>query len=306
VERGPLFIPKDGTALPGRKLLPALLCLAWLPLCGCADDAPPAPPPARACAEHAGSSFDPSTAGTVQGQVTWTGECPIIAPMRGWTDVAPDSSAAQRHVEPNPNAPSIDPVTRGIANAVVFLRGVDPQCGRPWDLPRVQVEQRGYQLLVHQADAVGRDGFVRLGDDVEMISTGPVFHLLRAAGAASFSLAFPDPDRPRTRTLSHAGIVELTSAAGYFWMRAYLFVDDHPYYSRTDGQGHFTLPQVPPGCHEVVCWLPDWHEASHDRDPETSLVMRLKFRPPVEHVQTVNVMPAGTQTIQFAWKLSDF
>src|SRR5262249_1880837 len=156
-------------------------------------------------------------------------------------------------------------------------------------------------FLVHQGAAVGRDGFVRRGDRVELVSSGPVFHVLHAAGAAYFSLAFADPDRPRTRPLEHSGMVELTSAAGYFWMRAYLFVDDHAYYTGPDAGGGFLRPQVPPGRYEVVCWLPDWHEASHDRDPETSLVMRLTFRPPVEHAQVVEVSPSGTQAVHFAW-----
>jgi hypothetical protein len=293
-----------GPSLPNRSLLPALL-LSCLPVLGCTEDPPPSHVQA-APAVRAGVFFDPSTAGTIEGRVTWSGDLPVIPPLQGWTDVAPDSSAAKSHVEPNPNAPHIDPGTGGIGNAVIFLRGVDPGLGRRWDLPAVRVEQRGYRLLVHQGEAAGRDGFVRRGDGIEMVSTGPVFHLLHAAGAAYFSLAFPDPGRPRSRILDSPGTVELTSGAGYFWMRAYLFVDDHPYYTRTDTEGRFTLPQVPPGRLEVVCWLPDWHEASHDRDPETGLVMRLSFRPPVEHVQAVEVGPAATQALHFAWGLRDF
>jgi hypothetical protein len=297
---------KDGTALPGRRLLPALLCLPWLPLSGCTDDSAPPPPLAVPVSKDAGNSFDPSAAGTIRGQATWAGDLPVIPPMRGWTDVAPDSSAAKHHVEPNPNAPRIDPVTKGIGNAVVFLRGVEPRRGRPWDLPPVRVEQRGCRFFVHQGEAAAREGFARRGETVEMVSTEPVFHALHATGAAYFSLAFPDPGRPRRRALDHPGIVELTSAAGFFWMRAYLFVGEHPYYTRTDADGRFVLRQVPPGRYEAVCWLPDWHEASHERDPETSLVMRLTFRPPVEHVEAVEVVPSGTHALEFAWSLKDF
>jgi hypothetical protein len=291
--------------LHGRKLLPALLCLLWLPLGGCTEDSAP-PADAFPTVADAVTAFDPATAGTVQGRVTWEGDLPAVPPLRGWTDVAPEDGGAKYHVQANPNAPAIDPDTKGVGNAVVFLRGVDPRRARPWDLPQVRVEQKDYRFVVRQGDTAGRDGFVRRGDPVEMVSAEPVFHALHASGAAYFGLMFPDPDQPRTRALDRRGVVELTSAAGYFWMRAYLFVDDHPYYVRTDRQGRFLLGQVPSGRYEVVCWLPDWHEAGHDRDPETSVVMRLTFRPPVERVQTVAVGAAGTSAVDFCWGSGDF
>ena len=292
--------------MPGRKQLPGLVCLLCLPVCSCTGEprAPAAPAPPAAV--EAGTFFDPSTAGTIEGRVTWIGEPPTIPLLRGWTDVASEGIPAKKHEEPNPNAPRIDPVSGGIGNAVVFLRGVDPRRGRPWDLPPVRVQQRDYRLLVQQGDAADRDGFVRRGDRIEMVSTGPVFHVLHATGAAYFSLAFPEPDRPRSHSLDRPGVVELASGAGYFWMRAYLFVDDHPYYTPSDALGRFRLPQVPPGRYEVVCWLPDWHEAGHDRDPETSLVVRVKYRPPVEHVQALEVGPNRTEAVQFTWGLKDF
>src|SRR2546430_722399 len=60
------------------------------------------------------------------------------------------------------------------------------------------------------------------------------FYSLHAVGAASFTPPFPDPRRPAFRTLSRQGVVELSSGGGQSWMRAHLFVSDHPYYTRTD------------------------------------------------------------------------
>ena len=44
------------------------------------------------------------------------------------------------------------------------------------------------------------------------------------------------------------GRFELTSAAGYYWQSADLFVCDHPYYAVSDGTGRFQFTQVPAGC----------------------------------------------------------
>jgi hypothetical protein len=275
----------------------AVLLLA-APL-GC-DAARPQPATGEAAPpDEAGSLFDPATAGTISGRVRWVGDVPAVPPLVERPNPTGPQPTRDATPWPNPNAPVIDLRARGVAGAVVFLRGVEARRARPWDLPPVRVVQQGRQLHVRQGDADGHVGFVRRGDVVEVVSADAAFYSLHADGAAFFTLAFPDPDRPRTRRLTEPGVVELTSAAGAFWMRGYLFVADHPYYARTDAEGRFTLPAVSPGRYEVVCWLPDWRQRRHERDPETSLVVRLFFRPPLEAARPAEVGPKGAATMDF-------
>jgi hypothetical protein len=115
-----------------------------------------------------------------------------------------------------------------------------------------------------------------------MVSRQPVFHSLHFSGAAWCTLAFPDPEVTLHRTLNRRGQIELSSAAGYYWAHAFLFVDDHPYYTRTDSRGNFHFETVPEGAYDVVCWLPGWSYVSHERDPETALISRVKLEAPME------------------------
>jgi hypothetical protein len=239
--------------------------------------------------------FDASATATITGKVTWNGEVPIVDPF-----VAPVSADTEWLRWPNPNAPVVDSRSKGVGNAVVFLRDVDPEKAKPWDLAPVCVEQRDYQLHIVQGGMDGSLGFVRRGDAVEIVSRQNAFHSLRAGGAAFFTLAFPDPDDPLSRRLNENGVVELSSAAEYFWMRAYLFVDEHPYYCRTDAEGRFKLEQVPAGNYELVCWLPNWHEHSHDRDPETTRFSRWYFAAPLEMTQPVSVRSGVTCNIGYS------
>jgi len=273
----------------------AILLVAGALGCGDARTQPPAEP---APSPEAGSLFDPANAGAVEGRVLWAGEVPSVPPLIERPNIAGPVFDKESVAWPNPNAPVIDATTRAVQGAVVFLRGVDPRRARPWDLPAVRVVQQGKQFHVRQGDCDGAVGFVRRGDGGEMVSADPVFYSLHAGGAAFFTLAFPDPDRPRTRRLANRGLVELTSAAGHFWMRGYLFVDDHPYYVRSDAEGRFRLTNVPPGHYEVVCWRPDWREERHERDPESSLVTRLFFRPPLESARPIQVLPKGTAAVE--------
>jgi hypothetical protein len=264
---------------------------------GCGE--PPPTPPAPRPVSDAGSEFDAASAGTITGHIRWAGDPPTAPPLIARPNILNPDPNRTATAWRNPNTPAIDSETRGVKGAVVFLRGVDPRRARPWDLPPVRVVMQGQQFHIQQGESDGAVAFVRRGDEVEMVSADPAFHSLHAGGAAFFTLTFPDPDRPRRRRLTERGIVELTSAAGYFWMRGYLIVDDHPYYTVTDSTGRFRLADVPAGNYELVCWLPDWREERHERDPETSLIIRLFFRPPWETVRGVELARRAEATVDF-------
>jgi hypothetical protein len=205
----------------------------------------------------------------------------------------------------NPNAPAIASGSGGVAEAVVYLRGLDPRKGKPWNLPEVRIEQRGRRFHILQGKTESHIGFVRRGEAVGMVSRDAFFYSLHAGGAAFFTLTFPEADKPVARRLDRKGLVELTSAAGDFWMRAYLFVDDHPYYARTDSQGRFTLEKVPPGDYELVCWLPSWRVERKERDPESGQVSRIFFGRAVEMVKPVTVKPGGRHRINLSLGAGD-
>jgi hypothetical protein len=243
---------------------------------GCdADDValPPAdvPPPIPVA-----TAYDPATCGRVEGRVTWSGPMPEVQQfIYGYPK---GDGNFEVRMMPNPHAPQIDPTSKAVGDVVVYLRGIDPARAKPWDLPPVRVDLVGRQIVVRQGDDAPRgSGFVRRGDAVTIKSAESVFHVLRARGAAYFSTVFPDPEKPLTRTLDRAGRVELSSGAGYYWASADLFVDDHPYYTRTDPDGRFTFDRVQPGPVEVIVRLPSWQAYPPERDPETGLPTRMHY-----------------------------
>jgi len=253
-----------------------------------------------------GTRFQATATGTIAGQVVWTGDVPVVEPFAVQPMSLNYEFAKGKVLKENPNAPAIDPQSRGVGNAVVFLRGVTPAASRPWDLPPVQVAVRDCRFDVHQGNGVGRYGFVRRGKSVEIVSRQPVHQMVRATGSAYFNLALVEPELPRSRTLPRSGVVELSNAINCFWMRAYLFVDDHPYYACTDPSGRFMLRDVSPGRYELVCWMPSWREASRDLDPEWGMVLRVSFDRPVEKIQTVTVETGQTLDVRFEMKTADF
>jgi hypothetical protein len=267
---------------------------------GCDEPGPGVHPIAHAeAAPGPPTHFDTARAGTIRGHVTWVGDIPVVPKLDGCSNPVTENGPRERIVVPNPNAPHINPKTKSVANAVVFLRGVDRGAAREWDHPPVRVLPRDYRFHVLQGSNDSSIGFVRAGDEIEMESADACFHALHAEGAAWFSLTFPDPHQPLRRALTRPGLLELTSAAGYYWMRAYLFVDHHPYYALTNADGQFILTGVPAGDYDLICWMPSWQEKRHERDPETSLYVRLTFRAPVELSRPTTVRAGTTARAAF-------
>jgi hypothetical protein len=265
------------------------------------EASPAGEPPAAA-----GRDFDIQTVGAIRGKVTWSGSAPAIDGYRVHVNPPIGSPPQPKVFRDNPNAPVIDPLSNGVLHAVVFLRGVEPSRAKPWSQPPVTIAMRDRRITVLQGKSTSSVGFVHTGDAVDVVSRDSVFHSLHAGGAAFFTLALPDPDRPRTWRLSSPGPVELSSAAGYYWMRAYLFVDDHPYYARTSPNGSYVLDDIPPGHYELVCWLPEWHEARRERDPESGQVTRVYYGHPVEKVKPVTLKAHDSLAVDFTFATGDF
>jgi hypothetical protein len=303
------FIPAVRPAAIKAAARPYLsvLGLAFLAILGgCTDTPTPeqmeATPPALTVL---GDDFDEAATGTLSGTVTWRGDVPQAAPFKAF-GLPGDYSIDVRQEQPNPNLPRIQQSTLALEGVVVFLREVNLNKSRPWDHPRVRVEQRDRRLVIWQGESSSNVGWVRAGDTIEVINNDDHFHMLRGRGAAFFSLPFAQPKVPSRRRLDNAGLIELSSGAFFFWMHGYLLVDNHPYYTRTDARGQFTLEKVPAGLYDLVCWMPSWEVTKRIRDPETGHVIQVDFQQPVEHVQKVAVTAGQRHETSFTWSSLDF
>jgi hypothetical protein len=257
------------------------------------------------------SAFDPARSGTVRGTVEWSGAAPLVEPIKRISVRIPP---AETSTVPNPNVPRV--VNGRLADALVYLVGVDPKRSAAWKQETVSIEARLEGFTVKQGKCPGRIAVVRRGDPVELVSCDPVdpathepLHSIRGRGAAFFTQMLPVPNKPVSRTFSDTGIVELSSGSGYFWLRGYLFVSDLPYAAVTGPDGGFNFADVPDGEYEAVCWFPNWHVDHFGNDPELSMwggPVRMAFRPAVEKRQKV-LVKAGQETgLKFTLSVADF
>src|SRR5262249_37503283 len=149
----------------------------------------PSPPPPEPAAS---SPLDASACGTIAGQVRWSGATPAVPSFTAHPYPWLPCVALPARDFPNPNRPRIDGRTSAVEEAGVFLGGGGPVRGRARDPPPLRVEVRDFQYTVHQGDCDGRFGFVRRGDTVKFLSRQQEYEVIRARGAAFFSLPFRD------------------------------------------------------------------------------------------------------------------
>lgn len=271
----------------------SIVAIGLLAAVGCQEDAGSVAPPAAVV--DLGELFDANTTGTIQGQVTWRGDLPAIAPFRVHSYLDYANAGRIRGEYAHPHQPDIDPETRGIGEVVIIIRNVKSPQSKSWAHAPVQVETDSQRLTIHQGNQPARVGFVRRGDEAAFISRDVTYHTVRARGAVFFTLPFVAADQPTRRRLDQPGIVELSEGTGMYWRRAYLFVLEHPYAVLSDRTGKFVLGQVPAGTYQLTAWMPNWHVERQERDPETAIISRVIFAPAVELAETVTVT-AGTAT----------
>jgi hypothetical protein len=96
------------------------------------------------------------------------------------------------------------------------------------------------------------------------------------------------------------GVVELRSGVGFFWMRGYLIVSDHPYVAITGRDGGFRLGAVPPGEYELVVSHPSWRVAGIERDVDNLRVCQVEYGPWLEMRMPVRVVKGEATRVEAA------
>ncbi len=106
--------------------------------------------------------------------------------------------------------------------------------------------------------------------------------------------------------MDRVGRTTFTSASGQYWAVADLFVSEHHYIAHVDESGRFRFEHVPDGEYELVAWHPNWHVAGHELDPETGVVARQSYAPPVESRAVVRVTAGSTTNTKIAFSTANF
>ena len=163
-----------------------------------------------------------------------------------------------------------------VQNVFVYVKKGLPE-GKSYNAPKEGA-------LVNQKKSMFRPRVqgVFVGQEVSMRNSDPLIHNVRSLSEENrpFNIGQPagTPDRKKVFK-DKEGPIELRCDF-HPWMRAYLFVMEHPYFAVTDAQGRFTIKGLPSGNYTLAIW----HEAFAEQE------------------QKITVKSGGLKDIEFEFK----
>jgi hypothetical protein len=135
----------------------------------------------------------------------------------------------------------------GVANAVVTVSGVALR--RPLEpAPPVRFDQKACQYIPHVA-------VFPAGSTVLILNSDGILHNIHTESTANpvIDLAQPGFKRQIRVTIKEPEVIKVTCDA-HNWMEGWWYVTSTPYYAITDGDGHYTIYDVPPGSYTLRVW----------------------------------------------------
>ena len=150
-----------------------------------------------------------------------------------------------------------------VQNVFVYVKKGLPT-GKSFPAPR-----KGAQVNQKKSMFRPRVQGILIGQEVFMRNSDPVIHNVRSLSSENrpFNIGQPagTPDRKKVFK-DKEGPIELRCDF-HPWMRAYLFVMEHPYFAVTDAQGRFTIKGLPAGSYTLAIW----HEAFGEQEQKITL-----------------------------------
>ncbi|HYU78509.1 MAG TPA: carboxypeptidase regulatory-like domain-containing protein [Vicinamibacterales bacterium] len=231
---------------------------------GSTSKSPAAAPPA----------VDPATAASLTGQIALDGTPPPPEVIRMEGD--PKCVAAAQDEERRSEY-VVSKDGKSLQNVFVYIKEGLPQRLYPVPNEPVVLDQQKCRYVPH---VLG----VQVGQALEVRNSDPLLHNVHAEGAVNraFDVGQPLPGIKTTHTFTTREVMIPVKCQVHSWMHGYIGVLEHPFFAVSDANGHFAIPQLPPGTYTVEAW----HE-------------RLGTQ-----TQQIIVAPKEAKTLNFTFKVS--
>jgi RNA polymerase sigma factor (sigma-70 family) len=167
----------------------------------------------------------------------------------------------------------IDPKTRGITNAVVWLRPDKDDLQAAFPPEKLPADFTTTKSKEHIVDAIDcqfypRITVARAGDTLRFKNSGLLITNVRydaaekgpRARAGGFNVLLPAKtgETRQEEPLAAGTRPDMFTSSIHSWMKGFVWAFDHPYAAITEAGGKFTIRTAPVG--ERICRLVIWHE----------------------------------------------
>jgi Polysaccharide lyase family 4, domain II len=144
----------------------------------------------------------------------------------------------------------------GLANVIVYLKDITKGKPGPTEPLKLVNEHCMFSPRVQGA---------MVGEQVTISSDDPILHNTHPQNAETnatiYNIALPFKGFSVTKPLPANPELIKVKCDAHEWMHAWIMELDHPYYTTTGPDGHFTIKDVPPGSYTLAVW----HEAAGEK-----------------------------------------
>jgi plastocyanin len=221
-----------------HRITPFLLLPAVLLVLGCPGDDPDRPPPADQV------QIDPATAGQVVGTISFDGERPAPQPI----DMRGEAACAEKHDGQPVDRPVAVGDGGGLKNVYVYVREGLPDGAWPAADEAVELDQNG---CIYEPRVLG----LQTGQTLRIRNSDGLLHNVNARpeNQRGFNISQPT-DMTTDRSFARAEVMIPVRCDVHGWMRAYIGVQDHPYFAVTEENGEYRIEDLPPGEYVIEAW----------------------------------------------------
>jgi polysaccharide lyase family 4-like protein len=144
----------------------------------------------------------------------------------------------------------------GLANVIVYLKEITKGKAAPSEPLKLVNDHCMFSPRVQGA---------MVGEQIAISTNDPILHNTHPQNAETnatiYNIALPFKGFSVTKPLpANPELIKIKCDA-HEWMHAWIMELDHPYYTTTGSDGHFTIKDVPPGSYTLAVW----HEAAGEK-----------------------------------------
>ena len=190
------------------------------------------------CGKHEHKSI-----GTLVGNVKYQGKVPKPKPLK--MDADPVCGAS--HESKALSESFIVDENLNLKNVLVWLKNVEYN-GDPTSEIAV-LDQKG---CIYDPHVLG----VRKGQKVLIKNSDATLHNIHSMATINeqFNFAMPKVVKEKEAVFNKEEEPFYIKCDVHPWMKAWVLVQDHPFFAVTDSQGNFRIENIPPGTYEVIAW----------------------------------------------------
>lgn len=228
----------------------ALLAAAVL-IAGCGSPKTPAPAESKAAPEY--FKVDPATAASLQGKVRFEGKRVVAKRI----SMEAEQACQALHKEPVLDQAVVAGKDGGLANVFVYIKSGLEGKAFPPAKEAVVLDQRGCQF-------VPRVVALRTGQTFTVKNSDPVSHNIHPMplNNRDWNQQQPPESPDLQRRFAKPEVMIPVKCNVHAWMKTYIGVLDHPFFTVTDQSGSFKFEGMSPGEYTVAAWHESFGETT--------------------------------------------